>query len=132
MGEGEIGAKTERSLVARERLDIAALLMTHITELIMRLGECGKLSQSNFKLRDSFVESARSGKRNGIIMTKLRVVRQQTHRSLVGRERFGSAASVRERAGELAVGARAIGPLCDVVLPNGNGRVVVAVAPCGE
>src|SRR5205085_2235033 len=62
MGEGEIGAKTERSLVARERLDIAALLMTHITELIMRLGECGKLSQSNFKLRDSFVESARSGK----------------------------------------------------------------------
>src|SRR6058998_1764080 len=108
MGEGEIGTEADRSFVARERLDIAALLMTHVAKFIMRVGECGELFKRELELCGGFVEPTRSS------------------------ERFGDAPGVGERAGEFAVRARAVGPLCNVVLPNRNGRVVIDVAPRGD
>src|ERR1043166_1679447 len=66
MGKGEIGAESDRVLVARERLGIAALLMTNVAELIMRVGECREFCKRELELCGGFVESARSGKRNAI------------------------------------------------------------------
>src|ERR1043166_5590187 len=130
--QSEIGAESDRVLVARERLGIAALLMTNVAELIMRVGECREFCKRELELCGGFVESARSGKRNAVVVAQLWVVRQQTHRRLVCSQRFGDAPGVRERAGKFAVWTRAIGPFCDVVLPNRNGRAVIEVTLRGE
>src|SRR5437867_3560449 len=129
MGQGEIGADPDCSFVACERLGIAALLMTHVAEFIMRVSKCRELCKRELELCDSFVEPPRSGERNGVVMVHLRVVRQQARRSLVSSKRLWDAPGIRERAGQLAVRAGAIGPLCNVVLPERNGRAVVDVAP---
>src|SRR5438034_10316443 len=102
MGEGEIGTETDRSFVARERLDIAALLMTHIAELIMRVGECGELCNREFELRGGFVEPTRSGERNAVVVAHLRVVWQQTHCGIVCGEPTGDQRRTTQRIGQFA------------------------------
>src|ERR1700756_5778306 len=99
MSEGEIGTEADGSLVARERLGIAALLMTHVAELIMCVGEGGELCKREFELRGGLVETARSGESNAVVVAHLGVIRQQTHRSLVSSERFGDAPGIREGTG---------------------------------